>query len=61
MLNMTLVQRFCGVVGAGQLLVPECPTNLDNCTARGYFACSRCRWELFVHLFFCFPLGDGPI
>ena len=53
----------------GKLPVPGRRTNLDNCRARAYCACSRCRWGLFGHFFshlsFPFPfslsLGDGPI
>ena len=53
----------------GKLPVPGCPTNLDNSTARAYFACSRCGWGLFGHFFshlsflfsFSLSLGDGPI
>ena len=30
-----------------KLLVPGCPTSLDNSRARAYCACSRCGWGLF--------------
>ena len=51
----------------GKLPVPGHPTDLDNCRARAYCACSRCGWGLFGYFFsrlsfFLSPsLGDGPI
>ena len=33
----------------GKLPVPVRRTNLDDSTARAYFACSRCGWRLFGH------------
>ena len=53
----------------GNLPVPGRPTNLDNCGARAYCACSRCGRGLvgnfFSHLSLLFSfslsLGDGPI
>ena len=57
-----------GAMMQGKLLVPGCPTNLDNSRARAYCACSRCGWGLFGHfsLIYLFSflspsLGDGPI
>ena len=52
----------------GKLSVPGRPTNLDNSSAGACYACSRCGWGLFGHLFsrlsvlFSFSsLRDGPI
>ena len=52
-----------------KLPVPGRPTNLDLSWARAYCTCSRCRWGLFLTIFFrlsflfSFSLspGDGPI
>ena len=69
-----VISRYLkGVVGGanvlGKLLVPGCPTYLDNSKARAYCACSRCGRGWFGHFFsylsflsfFSHSLGDGPI
>ena len=35
----------------GKLSRPGRPTNLDNCMARAYCACSRCGWGLLSSIF----------
>ena len=58
-----------GAMVLGKLPVPGRPTNLDYSRTRAYYACSRCGWGLFGHLFshlslhfpFSLSLGDGPI
>ena len=55
--------------GAGQLLVPGHPSNLDNGKARAFCACSRWGLWLFRYFFsylsflfsFFQSLGDGQI
>ena len=31
----------------GKLIVPECPSSLDNSKTKAYYACSRRGWGLF--------------
>ena len=40
-----------GAMVLSKLAVPGRPTNLDNCRARAYCACSICGWGLFGHFF----------
>ena len=42
----------------GKVLVPGCPTNLNNSKARDYCACSRCGWELFEPFSLFLPLWE---
>ena len=75
-LLQSLVQEFKsqrGWSGSAMVLcklpVPGRPACLDYSRPRAYYACSRCGWGLFGHLFsrlsflfsFSLSLGDGPI
>ena len=53
----------------GRVSVPGPPTYLNHSGASVCWACSRCRWGLFVHFFSCLSflssfslsLGEGPV